>query len=599
LAENSLDKKAIASVLEEMSLLLELTGANPFKSRAFANGARALETLEEDPATLVIENRLESVKGIGKGIAAAITELATRGSFSDHEELKASIPAGLLEILRIPGLGAKKVRALWQELDVTDLEALESAAKESRLRALPGFGAKSEAKILEGIAHRRRYAGRVLASKAERGAEPFVEMLEAHPRVRRVSLAGSLRRRAETVHDVDILVAVDPEDRPEVMDAFTSMASVERIRGRGTTKGSVVTAGGLAVDLRAVAEEEFPYALHHLTGSKDHNTALRSRAKAMGLRMSEWGVFRGEERLGARDEAEVFGHLGLPWIPPELREDRGEIETADRGELPDLLEPEDVRGILHVHTTGSDGRESLGAMVDATRRRGYRYLGISDHSVSAFYANGLDADRVREQAREIEALRPELGDFRVFHGIESDILDDGSLDYDDDLLAELDFVIASVHSRFSQDRETMTERVLTAIRHPAVTILGHPTGRLLLAREPYEIDLGRVLDEAGRLGVAVELNANPQRLDLDWRSGRRAVAAGVTIAIGPDAHDTEGLDDMRFGVGIARKGWLTKREVLNCRTAKQVEAFFRRRRRGWTPRKGVRMRYDRDGDPVS
>ena len=594
----TLDKKRVAAVLREMSILLELTGANAFKSRAFANGARTLESLDEDLRALVDEGRLLEVKGIGKGIAAAVTELVENGRFADHEELRASLPEGLFEVMRIPGLGPKKVRALHEKVGVSGLDELEAAAKSGRLRDLPGFGAKSEAKILEGIEHRRRYAGRFLWPVARGVAAEFEKVLAARPEVKRTSIAGSLRRRCETVHDVDLLAAVAETDREAVMEAFVSAPIVGRVVAKGPTKSSVVTTEGVPVDLRAVSDDEFAAALHHFTGSKDHNTEIRRRAKALGLKVSEWGVFRGEERLATPDEEAVFAHVGLAWIPPELREARGEIEAAEAGELPELVTEDDVKGVLHAHTTASDGRDTLAAMVQAARDRGWSYLGISDHSVSAGYANGLDATRVKEQHRQIDALQRKLGDFRIFKGIESDILTDGSLDYDDDVLASFDFVVASVHSGFGLDRERMTERVLTAIRHPAVTVLGHPTGRLLLSREPFAIDLERVLDEAGRLGVAVEINANPQRLDLDWRLVRRAVAAGATLSIGPDAHRTEGLDDVGFGVGVARKGWLDASRVLNCRSAAEVESFCRSRREGWRPRAGERTRGDGSGCPI-
>ncbi len=593
-----MEKTQIASVLQEMSVLLELTGANPFKSRAFANGARTLENLDEDLSTLIEEDRLLSVKGIGKGIAAAITELVQEGRFSDRDALKDSIPDGVFGMLSIPGLGAKKVRVLHEKLGVDGLDALEAAANAGQLRDLAGFGARSEAKILEGIEHLRQYAGRSLWPHARAVAAEFEAVLADLPEVRQLEIAGSLRRRSETVRDVDLLVAVDEADRATVMDAFVSGPAVTRVLARGATKSSIVTAGGVQVDLRAVADDEFPYALHHFTGSKDHNTALRGRAKSLGLKMSEWGVFRGDERLAARNETEVFAHLGLPWIAPELREDRGEIEAAEAGELPELVTDADVKGVLHVHTTASDGRDTLEAMVAAAREHGWEFLGISDHSVSAAYANGLDVDRIREQHAAIDALQKKTKGLRILKGIESDILGDGALDYDDDVLDTFDFVVASVHSRFGMSREGMTDRILTAIRHPAVSILGHPTGRLLLSREPYDVDLERVMEEAGRLGVAVELNANPHRLDLDWRLARKAIDRGVTISIGPDAHRTEGLDDTAIGVGIARKGWLEPGHLLNCCSARSVESFGRKRRQNWKPRAGDRTRWDAAGETI-
>ncbi len=594
-----MDKHRVAAVLEEVGTLLELTGANSFRVRAFANAARALDALDADLDELVRQERLAEIPGIGKGIARDVAELVTTGTLAVHEELRARVPAGLLGILRVPGLGPKKVRALWERLGVSDLAALEAAAHEGRLRQLEGFGAKTEEKILAGIERVRQYEGRALWPIAWRAARELADALEKDPRVRRVEIAGSLRRRLETAHDADLLAAVEEPDREAVMEAFTASPLVREVIVRGPTKSSVVSAGGLQVDLRAVSDAEFPFALHHFTGSKEHNTKLRTRAKSMGLRMSEWGVFRGEEPLPAKDEAGVFAILGLAFIEPELREDLGEIEAAESGALPRLLERGDVRGVLHAHTTASDGRASLREMVDAARERGLAYLGISDHSPAAFYANGLDAARLRAQRAEIEALRRARTDFTILHGVESDILDDGSLDYDDEVLAELDFVVASVHSRFGLSSDAMTERVLTAIRHPAVSILGHPTGRLLLEREPFAIDVDAVLREAARLGVAVELNANPHRLDLDWRMLRRAASLGVTISIGPDAHEAAGLDDTWIGVGIARTGWLGPEHVLNCRSAGEVLAFCAKRREGWTPAAGTRSRFGARGERLA
>lgn len=586
-------------MLEEVATLLELTGANPFRVRAFANAARSLNALDADLGALVREDRLSEVQGIGKGIAKDVTDLVSTGALAIHAELRASVPSGLLDILRVPGLGPKKVRTIWQQLGVTDLPSLESAAKAGRLRELEGFGAKTEANVLAGIDRVRQYEGRVLGSVASRVASEMARDLARWPEVRRVEIAGSLRRRLETVHDVDLLAAVDEADREAVMAAFTTLPAAGSVIARGPTKSSILTEGGVQVDLRAVGETEFPFALHHFTGSKEHNTKLRGRAKSLGLRMSEWGIFRGEERLPANDETEVFGLLGLPYIPPELREDQGEIEAAESGNLPTLVEDGDIRGVLHAHTTASDGRASLREMVDGAGARGWSFLGIADHSPSATYANGLDASRLRAQRSEIEALRRERPEFTILHGVESDILEDGALDYDDEVLASLDFVVASVHSRFGLSSEAMTDRVLTAIRHPAVSILGHPTGRLLLEREPYALDVDRVLEEAGRLGVAVELNANPHRLDLDWRLLRRAVSLGVVISIGPDAHEVAGLDDTWIGVGIARKGWLGPNDILNCRAAPEVLSFCAKRREDWSPSPGRRSRFGAKGERLA
>ena len=594
-----MDKRRAAAVLQEVAALLELKGANPFKVRAFTNGARSILALEEDLETLVREKRLSKIPGIGKGLERDLTELVTTGSLQAHEELRASMPVGLAGLLRVPGLGPKKVRVLWEELSIGDLDALEVACRTGRLRDLEGFGAKTEQKILEGLDYARKFEGRVLWSVGQRVGSVIREELERHPRVARVAVAGSVRRRVETVHDVDVLVSVEEEHREEVMTAFTSGTWAARIEGRGPTKSSVITVDGVQVDLRAVSKAEFPFALHHFTGSKEHNTKLRGMAKARGLKMSEWGMFRGEELLPARDETEVFALLDLPYIAPEIRENQGEIEAAMAGTLPRLVEKESIRGVLHAHTTASDGKATLREMAEGAKARGFEFLGIADHSPSAFYANGLDAARLYAQAAEIRALNAEHPGIAILHGVESDIRDDGCLDFDDDVLATLDFVVASIHSRFGMTKETMTERILTAIRHPAVAVLGHLTGRRLLQREGYEVDVERILEEAGRLGVAVEINGNPQRLDLDWRHLRHAVSLGVTLSIGPDAHSVASLDDTWIGLGIARKGWLEPENLLNCRSVEDVLSFCRRRRENWRPDSGARSRYGAQGERIA
>ena len=594
-----MDKRRAAAVLQEVAALLELTGANPFKVRAFTNGARSILSLEEDLETVVRERRLSKIPGIGKGLERDLTELVTTGTMRAHEELRASMPTGLAGLLRVPGLGPKKIRILWEQIGIGDLDALEAACRTGRLRELEGFGEKTEQKILEGLEYARKFEGRVLWSVAHRVGNSILEELQKHPRVARAAVAGSVRRCVETVHDVDLLASVEEGHREEVMAAFTSSTWAARVAGRGPTKSSVITLEGLQVDLRAVSDAEFPFALHHFTGSKEHNTKLRGMAKGRGLKMSEWGMFRGEELLPARDETEVFALLDLPYIAPEMREDQGEIEAAMAGQLPRLVEKDSIRGVLHAHTTASDGKATLREMAEGAGERGFEFLGIADHSPSAFYANGLDAARLRIQGAEIRALNAEKTGPTILHGAESDIRDDGSLDYDDDVLATLDFVVASIHSRFAMTMEKMTERILTAIRHPAVAVLGHLTGRRLLQREGYEVDVDRILEEAARLGVAIEINGHPQRLDLDWRHLRRAVSLGVTLSIGPDAHSVESLDHTWIGLGIARKGWLEPAHLLNCRSVEDVLSFCRRRRENWRPDSGARSRYGAQGERIA
>lgn len=571
-----MDKKAVAQHLEEMGTFMELKGENPFKVRAFTSAARTIETLDGDLAQMVASGEIANVKGIGPATREVITQLVTTGRSPVYDGLKADIEPGLLDMLEIPGLGPKKIKAIHEGLGISTVGELEYACLENRLATLPGFGAKTQEKILKGIALRKAFRGRHLYVDALPVAERILTALEAHPDVQRVALAGSMRRRMETVKDLDFVAS---SKLPEtVMEAFVTLPDVEDVIGQGPTKSSVRLASGLQVDLRVVHDDAYPFALHHFTGSKDHNEALRSRAKAMGLKINEYGLFRGEERVACADERAFYAALGLDYIPPELREGLDEIELAERHQLPKLITEAEIQGVFHVHTTYSDGAASLERMAEAARQLGYRYLGISDHSQAAAYAHGLTPERIRDQHAEIDALNARFEDFRILKGIEADILADGSIDYDDEILAGFDFVIASVHQCFGLDEEAMTERIVRAIRNPRVTMLGHMTGRLLLAREPYALDLERVFKEAAAHGVIIELNANPHRLDIDWRHLRRALALGVMISINPDAHSVDGLRDVRFGVGIARKGGATAAQVFNTRSLDEVLAYLERRR---------------------
>ena len=594
-----MDAKEVAGVLREMAVLLELTGANPFRARAFANAARSIDSLPEDLAVLLAEGRLDRVRGIGKGIVRAVHELWETDAFADLETLRASVPAGLFDLLKIPGLGPKKVRALWQDLGITSLGDLETAAREDRLREVAGFGPAAKEKTLAGIAQLRSYSGRFLCPVAMRTAEALLARLRESGAVRSVTACGELRRRTETVAGIELVAAVASGEEETALAMFAAVPEVAHLVERDDRRASVITGGGIPAELVAVREDEYAFAVCHATGSDAHGARLAEHASRVGLTLSERRLERQGQPLAAGTEEEVYAHLGLDWIPPELREDRGEIEAASAEALPELLTDTDLCGVFHVHTTASDGHASLAEMVQGARERGWDYLGVSDHSVSAFYASGLDLERIREQHREMRELARAFPGFTIFKGIESDILADGALDYDDEVLAEFDFVIASVHSRFRMPRAEMTERILTAIRHPAVAMLGHPTGRLLLTREAYAVDLEPVLAEAGRLGVAVELNANPQRLDLDWRQLPSAIAQGALIAICPDAHDVAGYDDTYLGVAAARKGWLTSENVLNCRSAEEVAEFFRARRRGWQVQPGRRSRFGARGEVLA
>lgn len=568
----------VAEMLEEIGVLLELKGENPFKSRAYYNAARVIEMMgEEELVKLVRTDKLKKVKGIGAALNDKIKEFVLTGSLPYYEELKASIPGGLFEILRVPGLGPRKVSALYGALGITTLAELEYACRENRLVNLKGFGPKTQVNILEGIEFIRRGQGRYFYSEARRIADELLVEIRKFPELRELSLAGSIRRCREIVKDIDIVAsAVNPE---KMTSFYAKLPSTAEIIALGETKASVQLQEGINADLRVVKPGEFPYALHHFTGSKEHNTALRQRAKNMGLKINEYGLFRGEEPVVCRDESEFFSALGLAYIPPELRENNGELEAAEAGSLPTLVEAGDIRGIFHVHTTYSDGLDSVEGMVFACREAGYEYVGISDHSQSAFYAGGLKADDLARQLEEIETLREKYPDIGIFSGVESDIHADGSLDYPDQVIEKLDFVIASVHSGLKMEQNKMTERLLRVMAHPLVTMLGHPTNRLLLGRDSSPLDLERVFEAAFKNNVILELNANPARLDLDWRHLKKVRGMGLLVSINPDAHQVEGFADTAFGVAIARKGWLEKKNVFNTRTRTEVEDYLRRRRK--------------------
>jgi DNA polymerase (family 10) len=477
----------------------------------------------------------------------------------------------------VPGLGPKKVKALHDTLSIESLGDLEQACRENHLLKLPGFGAKTQENILSGLERLKKHSGRFLYPVARAAADEFLAWLKKSRATQRLEVAGSLRRRMETVKDIDILaVAKNPA---KVMEAFVKFPGVTQITGQGDTKSSIVLASGMAADLRVVGADQWAAALVHFTGSKDHNTALRTLAKTQDRKLSEWGLFEGEAALPLVDEEAVYRALGLHFIPPELREGLDEIDRAAAGPFPRQLEPTDVRGVLHAHTTFSDGALPLRKLAETVRRLGYDYLGVCDHSQSAAYAGGLKPDDVRRQHDEIDALNEEMAPFRIFKGIESDILVDGKLDYDERTLRTFDFVIASVHSRFNLSEEQMTRRLIAAIENPHTTIIGHLTGRLLLSRDPYPLNIPAVLEAAAKHGAAIELNAHPVRFDLDWRWHRRARELGVRLPICPDAHDADDLAAIPLGVGIARKGGLTVDDVPNCWDAKRIAAFFARRKK--------------------
>jgi len=571
------DKKNVARALEEIATFQVLLGENPFKARAYSSAARTVERATGDLAALVETGELFKMKGIGKSLFEKIKELVETGRCAHLEELRSKVPPGLVEMISIPGFGPKRAAAVHKTLGIATVGELEYACKENRLVELDGFGRKSQDKVLAGIQFLKRHRGRFLLSEGLAEAEALLDVVERCDQTVRACIAGSCRRRKETVKDVDILAAVS-ESGP-VMDAFTSAAGVESIVAKGQTKSSVVMASGIAADLRTVSEEQFPYALQHFTGSAEHNVAMRGRAQQKyGMKSNEYGLFKGEKFVRVADEAALYKKLGLAYIEPELRENMGEIEAAEKGKLPTLVTAGQMKGVLHCHTVASDGSNTLAELADASRKAGYEYIGIADHSQTAVYAGGLTEEEVVEQHRQIDGLNAKLAPFRILKGIESDILTDGALDYPDRVLKRFDFVIASVHTNFGLTRERMTKRIVEAMKAPWTCILGHPTGRLLLARDAYELDVEEIIRVAAELGVALEINANSHRLDLDWRQCRLAVEVGAKIAIGVDAHDVSGLQDMTYGVDVARKGWLGSADVLNTLSAEGFGEFCRARR---------------------
>ncbi|ABX31222.1 PHP domain protein [Petrotoga mobilis SJ95] len=570
-----MDKKTVIDILDEISLLLELKGENPFKIRAYYNAARALETLDEDIEVLVKNNKLKEVKGIGEAINKKITELITTGRLEYYENLKASIPGGLVEMLKIPGLGPKKIKTLYDKLDIKTVGELEYACLENRLVELPGFGEKTQKKILEGIKFVKRFSNQHLFSEAYSEADSLKQYLLKTGLVIRCEIAGSIRRKKEIVKDIDILATTN--DPQKLMEIFVEYDKTRDVIAKGDTKTSITLESGINTDLRVVKDEEYPYALHHFTGSKEHNTAMRHRAKRMGIKMNEYGLFKGDTLIKCQDEEEIFRKLNLSYIPPEIRENMGEIEAAEKGEIPVLIEEKDIKGVFHVHTNYSDGANTLTEMVNGARELGYKYIGITDHSKSARYANGLKEEDILRQFDEIDRLNEKYTDIKILKGIESDILKDGSLDYEEDLLKQFDFVIASVHSNFKMSKEEMTERIIKAVKNKYTTILGHLTGRLLLSRDGYDLDVYKVIDACAEYNKIIEINSNPHRLDIDWRYIKYAKEKGVKLAICPDAHRVEGLLDVKYGVGIARKGWLKAKDVINTYNIDQVYEIFKRK----------------------
>ncbi len=584
-----MDKNQVANLLDEIATLLELKeGSSPFEVRAYQNAARAVNALDGDIEQMVREGKLKGVPGLGPTIIKRIEEAVETGHIAFYDELASTTPPVKLEMVRIQGMGPKKINAIYSQLHVTSMADLVKAIEENKVAALPGFGKKTQDKILQGLAFLQQHAGRFLYPVAEKEAGRIQNVLAAMPEIVRLQVAGSLRRRRETIGDIDMVASVDDsagdEARRKIMDVFTSQPSVQAITGKGETKSSVVLRSDMNMDLRLVNDSQFPYTLHHFTGSKEHHISLRRRALSMGMTINDYGLFRGKEPhlelIPCKDEADIYAALGMDYIEPEMREDMGEIEAAINHTLPVLVQESDLRGVLHVHSTWSDGQTTLREMAEACIARGLVYLGITDHSKTAAYANGLDEEALHRQHEEIDRLNAEYaGRIRILKGTECDILRDGTLDFADEVLATLDFVVASIHSQFNLSPEEQTRRMLRAISNPYVDIIGHPTGRILLGREGYTLDVDAVIDAAADHGVCIEVNADPSRLDLDWRYLHRARDKGIKIPIDPDAHTIHGLDNMHYGVGIARKGWLRASDVLNTMQTEEILNFFRSRRK--------------------
>lgn len=567
----------LAEVLDEIALLLELKNENPFKVRAYRQGADTVRNYDGDIVQLAIDNQLDGIKGIGEALRDKLHLLASTGTLLYHQHLRAEFPPGIFDLFELQGLGPKKIKTLHETLGIDSIAALKSACLDGKVAALTGFGAKTQAKILEAIGLREKFADAFTLAAISPLAGEILDTLRLHPEISQLAIAGSFRRAKETVHDLDFLAATKAPAL--VCEDFTTLPQVASVIACGETKASVRLHNGLQCDLRAVSNDQFPFALQYFTGSKEHNVALRSLALKQGYSLNEYGLTPTGEatppRPAIHEEADLYHALGLDFIPPELRENHGEIEAAASHNLPRLIELTHLRGTFHNHTTASDGLHTLHAMADEAIAMGLQYLGIADHSKSTYQANGLDETRLLEQVAEIRRLNATFDGFRLFAGSEVDILRDGSLDFDDSILSQLDYCVASVHQFSNQTEDEMTRRICRAMENPHVTMLGHPTGRLLLKRDPYPVNLAKIIDCAAATGTIIELNCSPLRLDLDWRWWHRARDLGVLCSINPDAHSTARLHHIGLGVRVARKGWLRREDVLNTRPTAEIVAFLR------------------------
>lgn len=570
-------KQDLVHLLTEMAELLELKGENPFKVRAYQAAVRTLETQAGELKEFAARIQQGGIKGIGKTMSQHIFEYVTTGDIAYYHELKESIPPVIFEFIRVPGLGPKKALTLYEKLNLRSLGELEYACKENHLAGLAGFGTKTQEKILSGLEQLKKYQGQFLLADMWPLAEKIADYFRNLPGVEKAEVAGSIRRRKETVKDIDIVVA--SRDHQAVMSAAVGMPGVEKVTGSGSTKTSVLLSAGINLDVRVVNPTEYIYALHHFTGSKEHHIKLRGLAKAQGLRINEYNVEGPEGPLPpVATEAEFYRVFGLSEIAPELREGYGELEAAAQHALPVLVTREDIKGLLHMHTTYSDGSASLQEMADKAHEMGLQYIGITDHSQSAVYAKGLKPEAIDRQRREIDACNATQTGPVLLAGIESDILPDGSLDYPDEILARFDFVIASVHSHFKQSEAEMTRRIIKAMENPYVSMLGHPTGRILLAREGYPVNVTEIIQAAGQSGTMIEINASPYRLDLDWRWYQSAKEAKILLSVNPDAHGTGELHNMEFGLAMARKGGLEASDLLNTLPVETVKRLLRQKR---------------------
>ncbi|MCC5942443.1 MAG: DNA polymerase/3'-5' exonuclease PolX [Balneolaceae bacterium] len=571
----------VAEKLREVYSLMQLAGENRFRAIAFDRAAQTIEGLNEEITKHIEEGTLMDIKGIGKSIAEDIKAFRETGTMPVLESLKERVPKGLIEWLNISGLGPKNIAKIHKELGITEITELKEACQSGAVAELPGLGQKSADKIIKSIEYLEKFGERARLDQALEIAEPIFDFVQNLDGVLQCDIAGSLRRSRETIGDVDIIVAAKKDNADAIFDAFTGHELVVEILGRGDTKSSVRTENGRQVDLRIVSEKEYPAALMYFTGSKEHNIVMRQRARERGMALNEYGLFKlSDEKetdfdrpVEASSEMEIYKKLDLNFVPPEHREDRGEFEFYAEQEKMELVSDEDIRGVIHAHSTYSDGKYSIKQMTEACMERGFEYLGITDHSKTAAYAGGLTIDDVKRQWDEIDELNDVFAsdgkNFKIFKGIESDILNDGSLDYPDEILEGFDFVIASVHSGLEMPQEKMMDRFKKAIENPYTTMLGHPTGRLLLKRDGSKIDLNQMIEWAVERGVAIEINASPWRLDLDWRYGNKAKETGLLTSINPDAHSTDGIDDIRYGVMIARKAKFEPARVLNTKSAEE------------------------------